>query len=118
MHQFEYIVKGTHSHLNCEQWIPVGIDQLLSGDSVNSDCSGQWLSKHVAIARQQIRIDAAVGPQQWERGVSSVVDADVLYNQNSLEHDFSCETVASRQWCERVKLRNLHCYQPLPGNGW
>jgi hypothetical protein len=30
------------------------------------------------------------------------------YNNDSFEHQFSCETVASWQWLERVKLKNVH----------
>jgi hypothetical protein len=37
------------------------IDPLLSGDSVNSDFSGQRLGKHVPVARLQILNNVTVG---------------------------------------------------------
>jgi hypothetical protein len=42
-------------------------------------------------------------------GVFSTWSVPRCYNQDSLEHEFSCETVASRQWRERMKLKNLYC---------
>jgi hypothetical protein len=34
--------------------------------------SGQWLGKHIPVARQQIINNATVGLQQWKWGVSTV----------------------------------------------
>jgi hypothetical protein len=34
----------------------------------------------------------------------------------AVDKSFAREAV--KKGLERVKLKNLHCYKPLPGNGW
>jgi hypothetical protein len=56
-------------------------DPLLCNDRemgrYTKDVSGQWLGKHVPIARQQI-LNARVGLPQWKSCVLYVVHAEML----------------------------------------
>jgi hypothetical protein len=47
--------------------------------------SGQWLSKHVPIARQQILNNATVGLQQWRSSVFCMVHVERLKGRQGLE---------------------------------
>jgi hypothetical protein len=40
------------------------------------------------------------------------------YKRDEVWSLVSCDMVASREWRKRLKLNNLHCQKPLPGNGW
>jgi hypothetical protein len=47
-------------------------------DGYTRAVSGQWLSKHVPVVRQQILNNATVGLQQWKSRVFCVVCAKRL----------------------------------------
>jgi hypothetical protein len=62
---------------------------------------GQQLGKHVPAAT-----DAHVTE---ETECFFVVHAEVLQGRDKVSCQFTCETVANRGLCERVKLKNLQC---------
>jgi hypothetical protein len=69
--------------------------------------SGQRLSKHVPIVRQQILNNATVGLQQWKRGVSAWSVLRCYKQLSQLILSSVRESV--KKGLQRVMLKNLRC---------
>jgi hypothetical protein len=95
------------------------IDPLLRGDSVINcrfwETAGQTLSRSATIAVQQRGKQASTSIQgcflhaSYRGVILKTIETTQLVDKNSTREALKIEP-------ERVKLKNLHCLQPLPGN--
>jgi hypothetical protein len=76
---------------------------------------GQFLGNGSVNTFPQQRIDAQQYRYCWKRGVSTW-SVPRSYKKGNWGDQVSSVREPVKRGFESVKLKNLHCYKPLPGN--